>query len=76
MRLSTYAIAIPAVLVAAVVAVANRQDVFLSLDPFSYETPAVAFRLPLFAVIFIAIGLGILLGWAASAVTRRGNKPD
>ena len=62
-------------LVAAAIAVANRQDVFLSLDPFSYETPAVAFRLPLFAVIFVAIGLGILIGWAASAVMRRGNRP-
>jgi uncharacterized integral membrane protein len=71
LRLSTYAIGIPAVVIAAAVAVANRQDVFLSLDPFSREAPAIAFQLPLFVVIFLAIGVGLLLGWAASAVTRR-----
>jgi uncharacterized integral membrane protein len=71
LRLSTYAIGIPAVVIAAAVAVANRQDVFFSLDPFSHDTPAIAFQLPLFVVIFLAIGVGILLGWLAGAVTRR-----
>ena len=75
MRLSTYAIAIPAAVIAAALAVANRQDVLFSLDPFSRETPAIAFHVPLFALVFLAIGVGILFGWLASAVTRRGNRP-
>ena len=71
MRLSTYAIGVPAAAVAAVVAVANRQDVPFSLDPFSQNTPALAFMVPLFVLLFFAVGIGILFGWLASAVTRR-----
>jgi hypothetical protein len=75
LRLSTYAIGVPAAAIAAVVAVANRQDVFFSLDPFSRESPSIAFQVPLFVLLFLAGGIGILLGWLASAVTRRGNRP-
>jgi ribose/xylose/arabinose/galactoside ABC-type transport system permease subunit len=75
LRLSTYAIGIPAAAVAAVLAVANRQDVLFSLDPFSREAPAIAIQIPLFVLLFLAIGIGILFGWLAGAVTRRGNRP-
>jgi hypothetical protein len=75
LRLSTYAIGIPAVVVLAGLAVANRQDVLFSLDPFSRTTPAIAFQIPLFVLLFLAIGIGILFGWLASVVTRRRNKP-
>ena len=71
MRLSTYAIGIPAAAVAAVVAVANRQDVLFSLDPFSQSAPALAFMVPLFILLFAVLGIGILFGWLASALTRR-----
>jgi uncharacterized integral membrane protein len=74
LRLSTYALLIPAAAVAAVVAVANRQDVQFSLDPFARDTPAIAVQIPLFVLLFLAVGTGLLLGWAASAVTRRRNK--
>ena len=70
MRLSTYAIGVPAAAVAAVVAVANRRDVLFSLDPFSQNAPALAFMAPLFVLLFAAVGIGILFGWLASAVTR------
>jgi len=70
-KLSTYAIGIPAALVAAVVAVANRQSVLVSLDPFSQTAPALALQMPLFILLFLAVGAGILLGWMASAITRR-----
>ncbi len=76
MRLSTYAIGIPAVAVLAGLAVANRQDVFFSLDPFSRTTPSIAFQIPLFVLLFLAIGIGILFGWLASVLTRRRNKPQ
>jgi len=69
-KLSTYAIGIPAALVAAVVAVANRQGVLFSLDPFSQTAPALAFQVPLFLLLFLAVGVGILFGWMASAITR------
>jgi hypothetical protein len=71
LRLSTYAIGIPAAAVAAVIAVANRRDVLFNLDPFSQSAPALAFTMPLFVLLFVALGVGILFGWFASAVTRR-----
>lgn len=71
MRLSTYALLIPTAAIAAVIAVANRQDVLFSLDPFARDTPAIAIQIPLFVLLFLAVGAGLLLGWAASAITRR-----
>jgi ribose/xylose/arabinose/galactoside ABC-type transport system permease subunit len=71
LKLSTYAIGIPAAAVAAVIAVANRQGVLFSLDPFSQTAPALAFQVPLFILLFVAVGFGILFGWLAGAVTRR-----
>jgi uncharacterized integral membrane protein len=69
-KLSTYVIGVPAVVLAAVVAVANRQTVQLSLDPFSQTSPALAFHLPLFAALFAALLAGVLLGGFASTLSR------
>lgn len=74
MRLSTYLIALPVVLIAAIVAVANRGDVVVSLDPFSRTNPAVAFEMPLYLALFIVFGLGILLGGAVAALGRFRKK--
>jgi len=70
-RLSTYLIAIPAIVVAVFIAVANRTGVLLSLDPFSRDNPAIAFEMPLFLALFIAFGLGILVGFFVAALSRR-----
>jgi hypothetical protein len=75
-RLSTYAIGIPAVTVAVVVAVGNRQSVIFSLDPFSQAASALAVRLPLFVLVFAVFGLGILLGGLASLLSRNPPAPD
>ena len=74
MRLSTYLIAIPIVLIAAIVAVANRGMVVVSLDPFSRANPAVAFEMPLYLALFIVFALGILLGAAVAAIGRLRRK--
>ena len=76
MRLSTYVIGIPAVAVAVVVAVANRQSVIFSLDPFSRISPALALRLPLFVLVFVVLGIGVLLGGLASLLSRKPPSPD
>lgn len=76
MRLSTYVLGVPAVLVAVVVAVANRQSVIFSLDPFSQASPALAVHLPLFVLIFVVLGLGVLLGGLASLLSRKPPSPD
>ena len=43
-------------------AVANRAFVTLSFDPFSSDTPALAFSVPLFIVVFVFLIFGIIIG--------------
>jgi uncharacterized integral membrane protein len=47
-------------------AVANRQHVVVSFDPFSSQEPAFAISLPLFLVIFFAMILGVVIGGIVS----------
>jgi uncharacterized integral membrane protein len=47
-------------------AVANRQPVAISLDPFDQADPALVFSLPLYQLIFSVLIGGVLLGGAAS----------
>lgn len=55
-------IAIPTVIVLIALAVANRQSVQLILDPFSASNPAFAIEAPLFLLVLLAVGAGVLLG--------------
>jgi hypothetical protein len=76
MRLITWIIALPAALIAAWIALANRAPVLFSLDPFSQDNPALAVRMPLYLLIFLSIMAGLLLGWFALGVrvaARRGT---
>lgn len=50
--------------VAALVAVANRGDVTFRLDPLPWEMD-----LPLYAVIFVSLMFGVILGWAMAALS-------
>ncbi len=63
---------IPLAIVMVVLAVANRQDVTLSLDPFSSEQPALLVTAPLFWFLFAAVALGVAIGGVA-AWTRQGK---
>ena len=74
MRLSTLLLGVPAVAIAAVVAVANRGAVIFNLDPFSRVAPGFAFETPLFLLLFAAFGLGAVLGVAAALLSRAGRK--
>jgi uncharacterized integral membrane protein len=47
-------------------AVANRHSVTISLDPFAGGEPAVAVTLPLFALIFVLLIVGVVIGGAAT----------
>lgn len=57
---------VPLAIVMIVLAVANRQDVTLSLDPFSSEKPALLITAPLFWFLFAAVALGVAIGGAAT----------
>jgi uncharacterized integral membrane protein len=47
-------------------AVANRQIVAVSLDPFSAEHPAALLTLPLFALVIVLLVIGVLIGGMAA----------
>ena len=51
-------------------AVANRQMVTVSFDPFSSVSPAYAATLPLFAVVFAVLILGVLVGGIAAWIRQ------
>jgi len=53
-------------------AVANRQVVLVSFDPFNASEPAAAVTLPLFAVFILALIAGVLVGGAAAWI-RQGR---
>ena len=63
-------IVIPLAAVIISFAVANRQTVTVSFDPFSSVSPAYAATLPLFAVIVVALILGVLIGGLAAWIRQ------
>jgi len=70
MRLIPWLVLPPAAIVLIAFAIANRAPVTVSLDPVPVE-----FRLPLFLVLLVGIGLGILVGlintWLRQGKWRR-----
>ena len=77
MKLSTCLIGAPVVAAAVVLAVANRQTVTVSLDPFyvTEPSPALSLRMPLFLALFAAVGVGSILGGVAALWSRRRRAP-
>jgi uncharacterized integral membrane protein len=65
-RVLTLVIVVPLALVIIAFAVANRQSVTVSFDPFSTADPAYSSTLPLFILIFFLVILGVVVGGAAS----------
>jgi len=62
----TVLILVPLALVLIAFAVANRQSVVVSLDPFDQEHPAFAVALPLFALILALVISGVVVGGVAA----------
>jgi uncharacterized integral membrane protein len=65
-------ILVPLAIVIIAFAVANRQIVTVSLDPFSANEPAAAVTLPLFALVILLLIVGVLVGGLA-AWLRQGK---
>ena len=65
----------PLTIIVAAIAIANRKPVLLSFDPFNVSAPAVAFYVPLYAVVLGAALVGLMFGgWSsylAQAPSRR-----
>lgn len=74
----TYLILVPVAVVLVLVAVANRETVTLSIDPFDAKDPALALRLPLYAVMFLFLIAGVLIGgfaaWLKQGKHRRAAR--
>ena len=74
-KIVTAIIVVPLAAAIIAFAVANRQTVTVSFDPFSATAPAYAATLPLFAVIFAVLILGVIAGgvaaWFGQAKWRR-----
>jgi len=77
-RIVAAIILVPLAIVIVAFAVANRQTVAVSFDPFSAAAPAYAANLPLFALIFIVLILGVIVGgiaaWFGQGKWRRGHR--
>ena len=65
-KIVTAIIVVPLAVIIIAFAVANRQAVTVSFDPFSAVSPAYAATLPLFVIIFVVLILGVLVGGIAA----------
>jgi uncharacterized integral membrane protein len=77
-KIVTGIVVVPLAIIIVAFAVANRQMVTVSFDPFSSASPAYATSLPLFVLIFILLILGVIVGgvaaWIGQAKWRRGAR--
>ena len=69
-KIVTALIVVPLAVIIIAFAVANRQAVTVSFDPFTSVSPAYAATLPLFAVIFVVLILGVLIGGIAAWIRQ------
>jgi hypothetical protein len=65
-KIVTALILIPIAVGFAALAVANRQSVTISLDPFDQTAPAVSVAIPLFALVLALLILGVAVGGIAA----------
>jgi hypothetical protein len=65
-KLLTAVILVPLAIVIVMFAVANRQIITVSFDPFDSAHPAYAPRMPLFMLIFALVGVGVFIGGVAA----------
>lgn len=57
---------VPLAIVFILFAIANREMITLSLDPFDATRPAFTYRMPLFMLIFLLLFIGVLVGGTAA----------
>lgn len=71
-KILTIIVAVPLAAIIIAFAVANRQSVTVSFDPFSSADPAYAATLPLFAVVLLVLIVGVVVGGIAAWI-RQGK---
>lgn len=70
-RFLNWVLGIPIAAIVAAFAVANRQWVEVSFDPFSRQAPFAAIAMPLWALLFCGLVLGAIAGWIACWFAQR-----
>jgi uncharacterized integral membrane protein len=65
-RIVTVLILIPLAVVLVALAVANRAPVAFTIDPFNPGNPGLTVSLPLFALLFAAVAVGLVIGSLAT----------
>ena len=60
------AVLVPLAIVFVMFAVANREIITVSFDPFDSVHPAFALKLPLFVLILVLVALGVVVGGIAA----------
>jgi uncharacterized integral membrane protein len=77
-KIVTILVLVPLAIALIVFAVANREIVTVSLDPFDPAQPALSVRMPLFILIFVFLIAGVLLGgfaaWLRQGRHRRASR--
>jgi hypothetical protein len=65
-RVVLIVILVPLAVILIALAVANRELVAFTVDPFNPGNPALTLTLPLFIFLFLALGLGMVIGSTAT----------
>jgi uncharacterized integral membrane protein len=73
-KLVFWLILVPLAIVILMFAVANREIVTVSFDPFSATAPAAAVSVPLFVLVFVLVILGVIIGGVASWLRQSGYR--
>ena len=77
-KILSWLIGLPAAVVVVALAVANRQMVTFSIDPFSATDPLYTLQVPLFMLLLAAVFVGIVCGgiasWLSQGKWRRAAK--
>ena len=64
-RILRWTIGLPIAIIVVSFAIANRQWITVSFDPFSKDAPFAVIDLPLWALFFCGVFFGLIAGWIA-----------
>jgi uncharacterized integral membrane protein len=73
-KLVFWLVLVPLAIVILMFAVANREIVTVSFDPFSATAPAASISIPLFVLIFVLVIVGIVIGGVAAWLRQSGYR--
>jgi uncharacterized integral membrane protein len=73
-KLVFWLVLVPLAIIILMFAVANREIVTVSFDPFNATAPAASVSVPLFVLIFVLVILGVIVGGVAAWLRQSGYR--